>query len=200
MGKIDENKQQKKERLLDMAFQLFTTKGINKTSISDIVNDAGVAKGTFYLYFQDKYDLANKLIARKTHMLFAHAFERMNQLDIAAAEDKIIFIVDDILDQLQKNHRLLRFITKNLSWGVFTNVQEESDYQTMLNSILGPDLDSWRDPDTMFYIIIELVGSSSYSVILNQDPLPMDQFKPHLYSSIRAIVRNFHTMPDCGQP
>lgn len=196
MGKIDENKHQKKERLLDMAFQLFTTKGITKTSISDIVNNAGVAKGTFYLYFSDKYDIANKLIARKTHTLFMHAFERMNQFDVNTTEDKIIFIVDDILDQLQKNHMLLRFITKNLSWGVFTNTQDENDYRIMIDSILGPDLNTWRDPDTMFYIIIELVGSSCYSVILNQNPIPLEQYKPHLYSSIRAIVQNFHTVPD----
>ena len=38
----------------------FTSKGIQKTSISDIVEDAGVAKGTFYLYFKDKYDIRNK--------------------------------------------------------------------------------------------------------------------------------------------
>ena len=34
--KIDLNKQQKKETLLNTAFHLFTTKGINKTSISEI--------------------------------------------------------------------------------------------------------------------------------------------------------------------
>ena len=38
------------------AFELFTTKGLTKTTISDIVDQAGVAKGTFYLYFKDKYD------------------------------------------------------------------------------------------------------------------------------------------------
>ena len=59
MGKIDNNKKYKKETLLNTAFDLFTTKGINKTSISDIVDNAGVAKGTFYLYFSDKYDIRN---------------------------------------------------------------------------------------------------------------------------------------------
>ena len=40
MGKIDNNKKYKKETLLNTAFDLFTTKGINKTSISDIVDNA----------------------------------------------------------------------------------------------------------------------------------------------------------------
>ena len=49
MGKLDTNKKVKEDSLLNTAFSLFTTKGVSKTSISDIVNNAGVAKGTFYL-------------------------------------------------------------------------------------------------------------------------------------------------------
>ena len=47
MGKLDVNKKKKETSLLDTAFELFTTKGLTKTSISDIVSNAGVAKGTF---------------------------------------------------------------------------------------------------------------------------------------------------------
>ena len=49
MGKVDENKKKKKEALFNTAYELFTTKGINATAISDIVEKAGVAEGTFYL-------------------------------------------------------------------------------------------------------------------------------------------------------
>ena len=66
MGRVEENKKKKKEALFRTAYELFTTKGINSTAISDIVEKAGVAKGTFYLYFKDKYDIKNKLIAHKT--------------------------------------------------------------------------------------------------------------------------------------
>ena len=38
MGKVDNNKQQKRNSLLDSAFSLFIHNGFNKTSISDIVN------------------------------------------------------------------------------------------------------------------------------------------------------------------
>jgi AcrR family transcriptional regulator len=37
----------KKQRLLDTAFSLFTDKGIKNTSIQEIVDNANVAKGTF---------------------------------------------------------------------------------------------------------------------------------------------------------
>ena len=61
-SKINDNKQEKERKLLNTALHLFTEKGIKKTSIQDIVHEAGIAKGTFYLYFKDKYDLRDKLI------------------------------------------------------------------------------------------------------------------------------------------
>lgn len=36
MGKIDENKKQKRDALLNTAYDLFTTKGIQSTAISDL--------------------------------------------------------------------------------------------------------------------------------------------------------------------
>ena len=51
MGKVDENKHQKMDALFQSAYDLFLNQGIEKTSISDIAKKAGVAKGTFYLYF-----------------------------------------------------------------------------------------------------------------------------------------------------
>ena len=52
MGKVETNKKQKNTTLLQTSFELFTEKGFTKTTISDIVNRAGLAKGTFYLYFK----------------------------------------------------------------------------------------------------------------------------------------------------
>ena len=66
MGKLEDNKKIKREAILDAAFLLFTTKGLTKTSVADITAAAGVAKGTFYLYFKDKYDLRDKLIVHKS--------------------------------------------------------------------------------------------------------------------------------------
>ena len=73
MGKVDANKKLKENSLLKTAFEYFTTKGFSKTSITDIVSKAGVAKGTFYLYFKDKYDIRNKLVSHKSSQLFKNA-------------------------------------------------------------------------------------------------------------------------------
>ncbi|RST72219.1 TetR/AcrR family transcriptional regulator [Siminovitchia acidinfaciens] len=44
----------KKEKIIHAAVQVFQEKGIEKTKISDIVKLAGIAQGTFYLYFPSK--------------------------------------------------------------------------------------------------------------------------------------------------
>ena len=71
--KVDNEKKNKESRLLDTAFNLFTKKGIKDTSIQDIVDNANVAKGTFYLYFKDKYEIRDILIAKKSKKLFNDA-------------------------------------------------------------------------------------------------------------------------------
>ena len=83
MGKVDDNKKLKLISMLDSAFQLFTDKGIAKTSISDIVESSGVAKGTFYLYFKDKFDIRNKLVVYQSTKVLKSAYEATMEQDIA---------------------------------------------------------------------------------------------------------------------
>lgn len=65
-GKFLEKKLLKEKKLYEAAYELFITKGINDTSIDDIVKKAGVAKGTFYLYFKNKYDIIDRIIIKKS--------------------------------------------------------------------------------------------------------------------------------------
>jgi len=47
----------KRFRILEAATALFVHHGYRKTSVDDVARDAGVAKGTVYLYFRNKSDL-----------------------------------------------------------------------------------------------------------------------------------------------
>ena len=61
---------EKENRLLESAFKLFTEKGIKETSIQGIVDESNVAKGTFYLYFKDKYELRDVLLEKIKEIIF----------------------------------------------------------------------------------------------------------------------------------
>ena len=197
MGKVDENKQLKLDALDRSAYDLFIEQGIEKTSISDIAKKAGVAKGTFYLYFTDKYELRDHLISRTAGKLFLAAWQALDSSDIPAFEDRIIFIVDFILEQMQENKAMLRFISKNLSWGIFRQAILSSDDEADINimelyrtRLLENPAVKLKAPETMMFLIIELASSTSYSTILENDPIPFESLKPYLNESIRAIIRN----------
>lgn len=197
MGKVDENKQLKLEALYKSAYDLFIEQGIEKTSVSDITKRAGVAKGTFYLYFTDKYELRDHLIARTAGKLFLSAWQALENAPLSAFEDRIVFIVDHILEKMRENKQMLRFISKNLSWGIFRQAILSSDDETETNimelyrsRLLENPAVRLRSPETMMFLIIELASSTSYSTILENDPIPFEELKPYLNESIRAIIQN----------
>ena len=49
----------RRQALMEAAVAVFSAKGVNAASVDDIVHAAGVAKGTFYLYFATKDDAVN---------------------------------------------------------------------------------------------------------------------------------------------
>jgi AcrR family transcriptional regulator len=197
MGKAEENKKIKMENLLNTSFELFTSKGLNKTSISDIVEKAGVAKGTFYLYFKDKYDIRNRLIAHKSSQLFHQAYNALQEAGIEHFEDRLIFIMDYVLDELAANKGLLSFIYKDLSWAVFKMAltspltSDDLDFKEVYRKMIEDSELELRDPEVMLFLIIELVGSTGYSSIMYGDPVSLNDLKPHLETTVRSIIRQF---------
>lgn len=201
MRKVDVNKQKKKDALLNTAFDLFTTKGIAKTSIADIVEHAGVAKGTFYLYFSDKYDIRNKLIAHKASQIFQKALDDMQKEEISTLEDYIIFLVDHVLNQLNSNKSLLNFISKNLSWGIFKNAlisnpaENDVDFFDSYTELFEKSEKKYQNPEILVYMIVEFVSATSYSAILYNEPVTIEELKPFMFESIRQIIRSME-LPD----
>ena len=53
----------RRQELVDAAVAVFSAKGVSAASVDDIVRAAGVAKGTFYLYFTTKDDAVNAVAA-----------------------------------------------------------------------------------------------------------------------------------------
>lgn len=56
--------ERRRNEILDTAEALFTTKGYGKTTIIDILNSIGIAKGTFYYYFKSKEEVMDAIIMR----------------------------------------------------------------------------------------------------------------------------------------
>lgn len=194
----EEVENDKKQRLLNTAFNLFTQKGIKDTSIQEIVDNANVAKGTFYLYFKDKYEIQNILIAKESEKLLNDALEKLHKNYIESFPDQIIFIINNIIDELQKQPTLLKFISKNLSWGVYnksilkiyenSEKKEDSLFNLFLKGVEENNI-NLKNPEVTLFMIIELVSSTCFTSILEKEPLPIEEYKPFLYDAIRQFLK-----------
>lgn len=63
----------RKNEILDAAGELFAQKGFDKTTISDIIEKVGVARGTVYYHFRSKEEVMDALIERHHLNLLTNA-------------------------------------------------------------------------------------------------------------------------------
>jgi len=64
----------RKNEILAAAQRFFFQKGFDSTSIQDIIDELGIAKGTFYHYFNSKIDLLDQLMDSITDEMYAVLF------------------------------------------------------------------------------------------------------------------------------
>ena len=65
--------EERRNEILDVAERLFCTKGFDKTSTNDILNEIGIARGTLYYHFKSKEDILDAMIERVTNQIVAKA-------------------------------------------------------------------------------------------------------------------------------
>ncbi|MGK9053996.1 TetR/AcrR family transcriptional regulator [Neorhizobium sp. CSC1952] len=73
----------KREQIIDGAKAVFMKLGFDAASMNDITREAGVSKGTIYVYFQNKEDLFGAIVAREKERITA----RMR--DILAGSEEV---------------------------------------------------------------------------------------------------------------
>jgi AcrR family transcriptional regulator len=56
--------QQRREEIVHVAAEVFAGKGYRAANVTDIVQKAGIGRGTFYLYFESKKDVFLQIIER----------------------------------------------------------------------------------------------------------------------------------------
>src|ERR1700722_13669799 len=57
-------KAERRQQILEVARDVFARRGYHTAKIEDIVAAAGVARGTFYLYFEDKRGIFEEIVDR----------------------------------------------------------------------------------------------------------------------------------------
>ena len=106
-------------------------------------------------------------------------------------------MVDHILNQLDDNKTLLKFISKNLSWGIFTHALESMPMESgetavlFVRQLFEDSRHTFRNPEMLMFMIVELVNSTAHNVILYKQPVELPELKKELYPMIRQLIHNF---------
>ena len=189
----------KRQELLKASYDLFTTIGIENTTIQKITDKASVGKGTFYLYFKSKQDIKEALIAEKSAEILTRAVESLDthiessQVKLDYSE-RILYIVDYIIEIFIKDTALLKFISKNLSWGFISSKYLDKNNINPLSQIINlierKENVVLKDIRLLLFTIFELVNSTCYNAILDGVPVSIEEYKPYLFETIKLMVKN----------
>ena len=104
-----DDRQISREMIKKCAIRLFEKQGVAETSVNDIVRKAGIAKGTFYLYFRNKDDLINFVFET-----FGQDF--FNEIIVNNKENpRITDIAESMLRYFNNNRMFLIELRKNMN-------------------------------------------------------------------------------------
>lgn len=193
---ILQKKLEKRKKLLDSSYELFVEKGISNVSIAEICQKAGIAKGTFYLYFSSKEDIARALNRRISFTLMQKAYDEVNRNRKDTFADNVITMANFIIDYFHADTETLKMMRKDFIFPLtvddFDNStnplmislrQEISDYA----SVSG-----YSNHEILFrlYSLLSMIAGICHSVIIDHFPdTDIDDLKPVLFDMIRKAIQ-----------
>jgi AcrR family transcriptional regulator len=184
---VDLKKKNKRERLIAAALGLFLEKGPSSTSIDEIVQSAGVAKGTFYLYFKDRNEILDHIVARESAKVVRDAFVRARLRSPGSPAEEMLYAIEEVLERLSRRPELLALIHRNLSWGILVQTERASEEagKDFLRLAQGKPAEDFAK---LSFMVLELVSSVAYSSIVLGEPAGIDEMKPYLLDAVQRLL------------
>ena len=102
---------EKRNEILDVAERLFSVKGYEKCSVNNILNEVGIAKGTFYYYFKSKEEVLDSVVNRVNKIVLDRAEIIASSLELSPVE-KIINVILSMNVQSEVDDKLMEGIHK----------------------------------------------------------------------------------------
>lgn len=182
---------QRRSQLLAIATRRLMEDGYEKTSISSIVREAGVAQGTFYLYFASKQDLI-AVLRRQTLRDYLRAFEA-GAAQGAAADERLVRGLLSTAQEVRRKQPLIR-VFREASSGAETEaglVQGRAAFGVPLAAVLRDGVQEGRfdceDPALAANLILTLVDNLFYEALAYGHPAPDEVTRHALAFVLRAL-------------
>ncbi len=120
-----------RKRISEAAEKLFTAKGIEKTTVSEIAELAGYSKATIYVYFENKEDIISYLVLHSMELIKKEIINSTN--DTLSGRDNFINICNSLLKYQRRYPTYFEFLQDaiNVDFAPGKYYQSEADaYKT----------------------------------------------------------------------
>ena len=102
----------KKDQILDTSLQLFMKKGFDATSISDILSQLDIARGTLYYHFESKEAIMDAIIERLLNQVLEKIEKLMTNDSLSQAEKFMGFFASINLTQLTGDEEIVDYFNQ----------------------------------------------------------------------------------------
>jgi AcrR family transcriptional regulator len=189
------SKEERRRQLLDAALECFGTRGYHQTQVSDIIEKADVARGTFYLYFESKREIFKALMEE--------LFEKVTAQIQALPRDAVEKIPSQLLGNISRVTDLLfaEPLLTRLLFNEAVGLDEEQDaqlrnfYQQILDYIhrglkQGQEMGFVREGNVQVMALC-LLGSLKeifYQSLLGTEKTKKDEVVQELFRTVAGAV------------
>lgn len=97
----------KRQGIIHAAIAVFSEKGVARATVADIVARAGIAQGTFYLYFPSKLEVMGGIAEHLVARMLAHLQQRLDGLSVADRLDGLPAALFEVVGQNRELATLL---------------------------------------------------------------------------------------------
>ena len=164
----------KQTRLMDAASREFSAKPYNEASINKIIQEAGIPRGSFYMYFQDKEELFRYLVRGYVEQLLMVLEEALLREggDVFAAMRALFDYVWEKREEraLGGMGAMSAIISRNggMQRGALLDLLDSGEALERLRQSVNPallDLRREEDQDDLLAVLLSVVGPLLYAGI-----------------------------------
>ncbi len=147
-----------KNKILTSAMKLFWSQGVSRTGINQIINEAGVAKASFYYYYNTKDDLIKECVYIFNQFQI-NLFEKLTN-DSSTIDEFITSWVKEVKNAYKKNKNYRGCPISNIGFSLNNDDKE-------FNKIYIKIFDDWKLKIQNFVFKLKATGE----IISTEDPM-----------------------------
>ena len=185
---------QKKERIILAAQDVFLANGIEKTKVSDIVKTAGVAQGTFYLYFPTKYSIMPEIAKLLLQDVLTYLKEHTD--NNASYETQLMQTVEAILTFNAQHKDRQKLLYAGLAQGEYIGQWEEiyEPFYRQMTHLIEKGLEQGQfkttlNPSNAARIVIGTMESTAEQLYLFNEQVS-DAFVQEQTVALKQFIKN----------